>query len=63
MGCGEVVSHRILIPVFLVRFQAPLPNLGNVVEWSMALVLKTRGPKGSVSSNLTVSANFNGVVL
>ena len=29
---------------------------GNVAEWSIALVLKTRDPKGSVSSNLTVSA-------
>lgn len=26
LGCGEMVSHEILILVFLVRFQAPLPN-------------------------------------
>ena len=33
-------------------------NNGSVAEWSMALVLKTKDPKGSVSSNLTASANF-----
>ncbi len=32
-------------------------KFGNVVEWPMASVLKTEEPKGSVSSNLTVSAN------
>jgi hypothetical protein len=31
---------------------------GSVAEWSMALVLKTSGPKGPVSSNLTASAKF-----
>ena len=31
---------------------------GNVVEWSMALVLKTSDSKGSVSSNLTVSSKL-----
>ena len=31
---------------------------GSVVEWSMALVLKTSDSKGSVSSNLTASARL-----
>ena len=31
---------------------------GSVVEWSMALVLKTSVSKGTVSSNLTASANL-----
>ena len=31
-------------------------KLGSVAEWSIAPVLKTGGPKGSVSSNLTASA-------
>jgi hypothetical protein len=34
-------------------------NNGSVAEWSMALVLKTKDPKGSVSSNLTASANHS----
>jgi hypothetical protein len=33
-------------------------KLGSVAEWPMALVLKTKDPKGSVSSNLTASAKF-----
>ena len=33
-------------------------NMGSVVEWSMALVLKTSVSKGTVSSNLTASANL-----
>ena len=33
-------------------------NIGSVVEWSMALVLKTSVSKGTVSSNLTASANL-----
>ena len=32
---------------------------GSVVEWSMALVLKTRDCNRSVSSNLTASANID----
>ena len=31
---------------------------GSVAEWSIAPVLKTGGPKGSVSSNLTASASY-----
>ncbi len=31
-------------------------GVGSVAEWSIAPVLKTGGPKGSVSSNLTASA-------
>jgi hypothetical protein len=31
---------------------------GRVAEWSIASVLKTDEPKGSVSSNLTSSAIF-----
>ena len=34
-------------------------NNGSVVEWSMALVLKTRDCNRSVSSNLTASANID----
>ena len=34
-------------------------KIGSVVEWSMALVLKTSDLKGSVSSNLTASAKCN----
>jgi hypothetical protein len=30
---------------------------GSVAEWSIATVLKTVGPQGPVSSNLTASAN------
>ena len=38
---------------------APAPfNLGGVVEWSIAPVLKTGEPKGSVGSNPTPSALF-----
>ena len=33
-------------------------SFGNVVEWSMAAVLNTADPQGSVSSNLTVSAKL-----
>ena len=33
-------------------------KLGELAEWPIALVLKTREPKGSVSSNLTLSANI-----
>ena len=32
-------------------------NNGRVVEWSMALVLKTSGSQGSVGSNPTSSSN------
>src|SRR5450830_1351156 len=35
---------------------ATMPGEGSVAEWSIAPVLKTGGPKGSVSSNLTASA-------
>ena len=34
-------------------------NNGSVVEWSMALVLKTRDCNRSVSSNLTASAKHS----
>lgn len=39
----------------------PLPSaslIGKVVERLMAAVLKTAGPKGSVGSNPTLSANL-----
>ena len=39
-----------------VRISPAIPKLGSVVERSMALVLKTSVPKGTVSSNLTASA-------
>ena len=39
------------------RFHAKHPN-GGVVEWSIAPVLKTGEPKGSVGSNPTPSANL-----
>jgi hypothetical protein len=45
-------------PLVKVRVLQGMPNNGNVVEWSMALVLKTSESKGSVSSNLTVSAKI-----
>jgi hypothetical protein len=41
---------------YLSTFEKSVFQYGSVVEWSMALVLKTRGSKGSVSSNLTASA-------
>ena len=36
----------------------PRNHYGSVVEWSMALVLKTSVSKGTVSSNLTASAKL-----
>ena len=33
-------------------------SYGSVAEWPMASVLKTEGPKGPVSSNLTASAKY-----
>ena len=33
-------------------------SYGSVVEWSITAVLKTAGPKGPVSSNLTASAKY-----
>jgi hypothetical protein len=35
------------------------PTPGGVVEWSIAPVLKTGEPQGSVGSNPTPSASFN----
>jgi len=35
---------------------SPRPKYGRLAEWSIALVLKTRGPKGPVGSNPTSSA-------
>lgn len=40
-----------------VRFCYPPPYKGRVAEWPMASVLKTEVSKGTVSSNLTSSAN------
>ena len=37
-------------------------HYGSVVEWSMALVLKTRGSQGSVGSNPTASSKNNSTV-
>ena len=52
-----MAAYRSPKPLVKVRVLQGMPNNGNVVEWSMALVLKTSESKGSVSSNLTVSAN------
>ena len=41
-----------------VRNRVQVPIKGSVVEWSMALVLKTSVSKGTVSSNLTASAKL-----
>ena len=39
------------------RFESCIPDqLGELAEWSIATVLKTVEPTGSVSSNLTLSA-------
>ena len=53
-----MAAYRSPKPLVKVRVLQGMPNNGNVVEWSMALVLKTSESKGSVSSNLTVSANI-----
>ena len=41
-----------------VRVPPDAPIKGSVAERPIALVLKTRGSKGSVSSNLTASTNM-----
>ncbi len=51
-----MVELRLYTAVTAVRFCHEVPIKGSVAEWSIALVLKTRGSKGSVSSNLTASA-------
>lgn len=37
-----------------------LIECGSVTEWTIVAVLKTVGPKGSVGSNPTTSANLEG---
>jgi hypothetical protein len=51
-------GQRILIPLIMVRVHVPQPSYGSVVEWFMALVLKTSDSNRSVGSNPTASANY-----
>src|SRR5258708_28747077 len=58
MICGRQVPAALnldLIREFLERLWLPS---GEVAEWSIAVVLKTTGPKGPGGSNPSLSANF-----
>ena len=43
---------------FIAMISFELEIFGEVAEWPIAAVLKTVDPKGSVSSNLTLSVIF-----
>jgi hypothetical protein len=59
----QIIAGRVWSPArshkplpSLVRIQVPQPTYGNLGEWFKPAVLKTVVSKGTVSSNLTVSA-------